>query len=202
VDDLVEMSLVELPGMIWVQLEGELDIMGASAVEGFVAGIASAEHHLVLDARGLRFCDLLGLRSLGAALERWAELGSPASCLLSPPVERMASLAGAGQLLCRLEDAEVLAHRTSGLVGAGGAVVPAEGTDHRDAGVWRARLTVVVVEADEVRRRSEAVLAQAAELRATAEALGGHRRLIVQRARRSVADSKEARARRRLSRVR
>jgi hypothetical protein len=66
VTDLVELSIVRLPGVAWVHLTGELDLLSRGAVLRELHAVPPAEV-VVLDARGLAFYDVIGLRPVAAA---------------------------------------------------------------------------------------------------------------------------------------
>jgi anti-anti-sigma regulatory factor len=115
-DELLEISLFTLPGVTWLQVHGELDIAGVPSLEAEAAAAPDPEDYCVLDARGLSFCDVVGLRALRRVLEDWAAAGNPASCLLSAAVARVAWLLGDHDLLARAEGVELLAHVASATV--------------------------------------------------------------------------------------
>ncbi len=115
-DELLQVSVISLPGLIWIQLYGELNAASAECYEIQAAAAVPREAFLVLDARGLASCDVAGLRALSVTLEDWAGRGYAASCLLSGELERMARFTGAPELLARVEDANLLAHVASATV--------------------------------------------------------------------------------------
>jgi anti-anti-sigma regulatory factor len=108
VTDLVELSIVRLPGVAWVHLTGELDLLSRGAFEREIHAVPPAEV-VVLDARGLTFCDVIGLRALTAAIRGWAGRGRVAHCILPPAIEHIARLASFDELLEHAERPEALA---------------------------------------------------------------------------------------------
>jgi anti-anti-sigma factor len=117
-NELVCVDRITLPGMVWIQLEGELDLDATATLSGRLSAMTfQPEDFIVLDARGIEFCDLCGLDVLTAVLQDWGEQGHAASCLLSPAVDRVARLVGADALLRRREDVTLLAHVASATLG-------------------------------------------------------------------------------------
>jgi anti-anti-sigma regulatory factor len=112
----LQVSVIELPGMVWAQLDGDLAVMRPPALDRLMAGPLRSEEFLVLDARRVGFCGPMGVRALLAVLGRWNDLGFPAACLLSPAVEQVARLVGASELLERVEDAALLLEIAAAMV--------------------------------------------------------------------------------------
>lgn len=78
----------------WLVAAGELDIGSAASLDDALNATATGTP-LVLDLRGLTFCDSTGL----AILLRARRLMQPLTILLGPAVKRVADIAGVTALL-------------------------------------------------------------------------------------------------------
>jgi anti-anti-sigma regulatory factor len=196
-DELLHLSVIRLPGMVWVQLEGELDLTGERPIALGADETLAPEDFVVLDARGVTFCDVTGLQVLTDVLERWGDLGHAACCLLSPPVERVARLLSADDLLVRNGDPELLAHVASATVGDVEPPIAAWEASAGTAASTASPARVPVQASTEliavsVRRDLEEVQADAVPIRASSRALRARQRVAVAEARRTVAASRRA----------
>jgi anti-anti-sigma regulatory factor len=113
---LVHLSVLRHPGIAWLHIVGELDVSNECLLGTEVGEAFAPEDFLVLDARGVTFCDVAGVERLTEVLEDWRRHGDAACCLLSPCVERMARLIPEERLLGRMEDAGLLAHVASAAI--------------------------------------------------------------------------------------
>jgi anti-anti-sigma factor len=108
VNDLVAMTRSELSGLTWLALDGELDVGGAGLIGGELTAICDGTPHVVLDARGLRFVDLAGIRLLSGLHRRQRDRGARFSLVAGAPVRRLARLAGMEPLLSAEAHPDVL----------------------------------------------------------------------------------------------
>lgn len=121
----------DLPGLTWVALRGDLDLGGAGLVGDELRAICNARSHVAIDARGLGFVDLAGIRLLSRLQQRMAERGARLSLVPGPLVARLARLT---ELDTVLEAADVDPDVLLGLAGAGAGAAAAA----RDAAALRA----------------------------------------------------------------
>jgi anti-anti-sigma factor len=89
-----------LPDLAWLRLDGELDVAAGGGSLRALADAGADAATVVLDARGLSFCDTSGVRALSRLTERWAVGGREVCVIPSRAVERISELTG----LLRLEE--------------------------------------------------------------------------------------------------
>ena len=104
----VAITRSDLSGLTWVALEGELDLGGVGLVGDDLHRICERCAHVVIDARGLRFVDLAGLRLLVDVGRRQRERGARISLVPGPLVTRLARLADMTSVLEGDDDPQIL----------------------------------------------------------------------------------------------
>jgi anti-anti-sigma factor len=123
----VAITRTDLSGLTWIALDGELDFAADGSVWEDLARICDARDHVVVDARGLTFIDLAGLRLLLRLDQRQQSRGARLSLIPGRRVERLMRLVELTRLdviqeepgvllglsTSDLEVAAVLAHRTT-----------------------------------------------------------------------------------------
>jgi anti-anti-sigma regulatory factor len=110
---ILQISVMSLPAVCWLQIDGEIDRSEHSALAARLGTAVEDQRLLVVDARGVTFCDASGIRLLAATVTQRVQRGRPVHSLLSPKVERLALLARADVLLEHAGDAPLLAELAS-----------------------------------------------------------------------------------------
>jgi hypothetical protein len=182
------MSVLPLPGLRWVQLDGELDVSAEGLALGEPDGPAVRGRLLVVDARGLTFCDVRGIGILEDLVSSRIAGGERVRCILPAHVLRLARLLDARVLLARV--AEV-----AGLVRLAGV---AARTLEPPLGEWAAASPALRGDVGSaLLADADAACATAAVLVARSAELGARQRAVVAAAGRTVARARLAQGRRR-----
>jgi anti-anti-sigma regulatory factor len=168
----LQISVMSLPAVFWLQIDGEIERPTRAALVASLTAAVVDERVLVLDARGVTSCDGYGIRLLAATVGQRIRSGQPVHSLLSAEVERLAVLAGADVLVERAGDASLLAELVTHA--AGGLEPPVDEWIARRA----ARLVVEVV--PPARRRAEGA-ARLAGAVADARAIKARSRVLAAR---------------------
>jgi hypothetical protein len=171
-----------------VQLDGELDVGAEGLAIGEPERTETRGRLLVLDARGLTFCDVRGVGVLEDLVSAGIAGGERVRCLLPAHVVRVARLVDARVLLARVAE-------TAWLVRLAGV---ASRTLEPPVAEWAAAAPAVRSSASlALRADADAACGTAAALVARSVALRTRQRAVVAAANRSVARAKLARELRR-----
>ena len=100
-NDVLTVDVVAEPDGLWVRLDGELDLSTAEMLEASVPAWprGGGAVPVVLDLRGVTFCDGAGLRAVVRARRTAHALGVICHVIVSRPVQRVAETAGLETLL-------------------------------------------------------------------------------------------------------
>jgi anti-anti-sigma regulatory factor len=110
--EVLQVTAVGLGDLLWLRLDGELDLAARGPLgEQIKRHVADGRDRLIVDARGVSFCDVAGAAALADLLEA---AGGSASCVPSPAILRVARLLEWEALLGRGEDADALGGRMAG----------------------------------------------------------------------------------------
>jgi anti-sigma B factor antagonist len=143
---LLHIDANDLGPLLWIRLDGDLDL---AAEDGFASEVGrrlrEGTRRVVVDARGVRFCDVSGARLLLALTERLESRGATVSYILAPIIRRVAELLGLTPLLDRQDGLESLGAQVAGLAeGADAALAEWSRPAEADPGVAPSKRKLLV----------------------------------------------------------